>query len=227
MKLKYAKIGDKLCPMYPQLSRKAEPIQRHFEDSDFSLYEQWLAYAFNSFQNPFAKANEILENQVGWWRSITRDRIIEVKEAEKGKLQIRYQANSGLSDQREYTIPMPKMGWYVPNQDCMPKGGLWLPFYPGTGIPFETVGDFDVAMKRFWTAGIPESRMAYFYRNESFNGDEIVSRHYDPLWGTHGRFAIYTGYRPENIIRNGGVFKKHAPEMGEPDVVYEVPFHEA
>ncbi|MFH1631006.1 MAG: hypothetical protein ABIA21_02170 [Candidatus Aenigmatarchaeota archaeon] len=178
------------------------PYSQLFNNVELSGYELWFANHSNKFNNPIEHTNEELyRNKPEGFGELVRDLIRNgVKGTDtKNRLNITYISHAGLNLEKVHDVWVPENGYWVPTNDCEEDNGNVIPFIPGTLVPFETVKDRDLAMKRLEAKGIPKEQVAYFYRLDDYSNEMYVGRNFYPQHDKmDGRFFVDLHKVPSN-----------------------------
>ena len=187
----YAKIKTptRTARIYLEPTGFGKSFQELFNQTDVSGYEVWLLESYNNFQNPFAKASEAKYDEMGPWKEIFRDKIVESFGIDdKGRLKVKYVSHAGTEWEKEHTVRFPKDGFYVPTKDGI--------FVPGTLVPFRTVETKKKAIKEWEKAGLDPSYVSRSYRLDNYrNNPMVVTRSFCTLFDD-GCFFVDAGSLP-------------------------------
>lgn len=157
----------------------ANSVDDAFRNAYLSGHELWLASQTPKFRNAFRRADRTLYDRAyaqdgdGIWNEVFKDRIVRIIRWEGsghgvGRMLVKYIARLDTQWEREYDVWVPSLpdalthGYYVPNDDCPPRDGLWTPFQEDTLIPFEIVTDIQEAQERYRRFGLPEHAVSEF-----------------------------------------------------------------
>ncbi len=207
-------VRDALVALEP--TNWGAPCQALFDQTDVSGWELWHAYSHNNFNNPLQAADEVRYNARGSWAVILRDVVREGGRGEddKGRLNVDYVSLVGTEwEQTHKDVWSPKNGWYVPTSDGI--------FHEGTLIPFETVQDKKIAIKRCEAKGIPPEQVSYFWRFYKHGEKRFLGRHFYTDWGGGDRFDINARELPSDSGYDF-VASLQACKGGKAEIVMEV-----